>query len=152
MSAYDIASAWMAEGVTEVAGDGDNFAIMSMLTLDNAWPEHDEVPWCAGFVGFVAMNARLHRSKSLRARSWLTVGEPIELENARAANDVVILSRGSGQQPGPENVTAPGHVGFYVAHEPDKVYLLGGNQNDSVNIRSYPIGRLLGVRRLQPIW
>lgn len=150
-TAYDIAADWMREGVSEIAGNQDNFAIMAMLTLDNQWPEHDETPWCAGFAAFVAMNAGLKRSKSLLARSWLAVGEPIELDQARVGNDVVILKRGSGNQPGPENLTAPGHVGFFAGATPHHVYLLGGNQNDAVNIGRYPIEQLLGVRRLQPL-
>lgn len=146
--AYDIANAYQSQGIREIAGPEHDDAIMFMLTLDNTWPESDETPWCSGFVNLIAFNAGLERTKSLLARSWLNVGAPVDLSDAQIGNDVVILKRGSGSQPGPENTTAPGHVGFYAGHEPNEIYLLGGNQGDAVNIRRYPINRLLGIRRL----
>lgn len=150
-TAYDVAADYMRLGVRERAGLEDHPAIMHMLTLDQSWPEHDEVPWCAGFINLVAFNAGLERSKSLLARSFLAVGLPIDLDHARVGNDIVILKRGAGDQPGPSNLTASGHVGLFAAATPSAVFLLGGNQNDAVNIREYPIGRLLGVRRLRSI-
>jgi hypothetical protein len=48
----------------------------------------------------------------------------------------------------------PGHVGFYAgcdecdSYDNGKIYLLGGNQNDEVNLRSYPVDRVLGIRRV----
>ncbi len=41
-----------------------------------------------------------------------------------------------------------GHVGFYAGHDQSKVWLLGGNQGDAVNVRDFPRKRILGVRRL----
>jgi len=102
----------------------------------------------AGFINYVAWLLRLPRSKSLLARSWLTIGEVIELEDAEAGFDVVIFKRGGGNQPGPHVVDAPGHVGFFAGIEGRNILLLGGNQGDSVSIGSYPKSRLLGVRRL----
>jgi len=149
---YDIAKRF--EGITEVPGKVANPQIMSMLTLDAQWPEDDSVPWCSAFVNYCFWLLGLERSKSLRARSWLQVGIPILMVEAKPGCDVVILKRGSGKQPGPDVIDAPGHVGFYHDHLPPgpnsvaKVLLLGGNQGDQVNIRAYDLSRVLGVRRI----
>lgn len=140
-------------GVKEIPGSESNPQILSMLKLDGGWPAmSDEVPWCTAFVNYIMWQLRLPRSKSLRARSWLNIGRPIQ-GGAQIGFDIVILSRGGGDQPGPEDTTAPGHVGFYAGFEDrsdgnNQVYLLGGNQNDEVNLRSYPVERVLGIRRV----
>jgi len=146
ITAFDIAQVFV--GTEEVGGAMDNAQILAMLKLDNNWPENDEVPWCSAFVNYICKLLRLPRSKSLLARSWLEVGRTISLDQAESGFDVVILKRGSGNQPGPENTTASGHVGFYAGQSGDFVQLLGGNQSDSVKVSSYRISRILGIRRL----
>ena len=150
-TAYDIAADYCRLGVKEKAGISGHPAIMHMLKLDQSWPQHDEVPWCAAFVNLIAFTAGLERSKKLLARSFLVVGLEIELDHARVGNDIIILMRGRGDQPGPGNLTAPGHVGLFAAATPSTIFILGGNQNDEVNIREYPASLLLGVRRLRPV-
>ena len=145
-SAFEIAQRFV--GMREVAGIKDNPMIMEMLTRENDWPEHDEVPWCSAFVNWVCWLLRLPRSKSLRARSWLEVGWTVDLADARVGVDVVILWRGDEPQPGREVIDAPGHVGFYAGQDDTYVQILGGNQGDAVSIRSYQKKRVLGVRRL----
>jgi len=108
----------------------------------------DETPWCSAFLQGIAWELRLPRSKSAAARSWLNVGLPIPLSDARAGFDVVILQRGAGPQPGPEVLQAPGHVGLFAGLEAGRVLLLGGNQGDQVSIAGFPVDRVLGVRRL----
>ena len=70
------------------------------------------------------------------ARSWLGWGrgtyEP-------KVGDVVVLWRKS-----PES--AAGHVGFFVRKEGSQLWLLGGNQRNSVSIQPYDEDRLLGYR------
>ena len=150
-SAFQIAERFI--GIKETAGIMDNPMILAMLRLAadgdyDAWPEHDEVPWCSAFANYVCHLLRLPRSKSLRARSWLGVGRRISLDDARIGEDIVILWRGEAPQPGPEIVDAPGHVGFYAGHDDTYVQILGGNQGDTVSVRSYRLERILGVRRL----
>jgi uncharacterized protein (TIGR02594 family) len=122
---------------------------MAMLKLDNDWPSHDEVPWCSGFVNYVCWLLRLPRSKDLRARSWLTVGQGIDFGDADTG-DIIVLKRGKGDQPGPDVIDAPGHVGFFAGYDDENqlIEVLGGNQSDTVKISRYPRSRLLGVRRL----
>ena len=135
-------------GIQEVRGSVDNPQVMAMLRLDNRWPQHDETPWCSAYVNYVCWLLSLPRSKSLRARSWLGVGRSISVYEGRPEFDVVVLKRGRGKQPGPDVIKAPGHVGFYAGIEGTKVLVLGGNQGDEVNVRRYPISRVLGTRRL----
>jgi uncharacterized protein (TIGR02594 family) len=144
-TAYDLAQRFV--GVSEVSGSLHNPQIMAMLKLDTAWPEGDEVPWCSAFANYVAWLLRLPRSKSLAARSWLTVGRPILLHQAEPENDVVIFSRGAGA-PGPEVLNAPGHVGFFAGNRQNEVLVLGGNQGDTVGVSHYRVHSVLGVRRL----
>jgi uncharacterized protein (TIGR02594 family) len=125
-----------------------NPLVLAMLQLDAKWPKGDDVPWCSAFTNWIAWHLRLPRSKSLAARSWLTVGLPVALDIAAPENDVVILQRGSGQQPGPSVIKAPGHVGFFAGLEDKHVLLLGGNQSDAVTVDRFPVARVLGVRRL----
>ena len=149
MNHYDIAQRFA--GTSEVSGATANPMVMAMLKLDADWPEDDSVPWCSAFMNFICWLCRLPRSKSLRARSWLAIGRPVSWQGPiveAAVGDVVILQRGKGEQPGPEVLDAPGHVGFFAGFEGDKVLILGGNQSDTVKISSYAASRILGMRRL----
>jgi uncharacterized protein (TIGR02594 family) len=147
VTAFDIAQRFV--GVRELPGNEDNPFIMAMLRLDQGWPSHDEVPWCSAFVNYVAWLLRLPRSKSLGARSWLEVGVPVSpYTEACVGFDVAILKRGVGEQPGPEVIQAPGHVGFYAGMDHGSVVLLGGNQGNSVGLAAFPVGSVLGIRRL----
>lgn len=146
LTPYDLAQRFV--GISEVSGPTSNPHVLAMLRLDQEWPEGDHVPWCSGFMNYIVWLLRLPRSKSLRARSWLLVGKSVSLEEAEIGFDVVILKRGSGNQPGPDVIEAPGHVGFFAGREGTRILVLGGNQADSVNVSRYPSGRVLGIRRL----
>ena len=146
ISAYELAQRFV--GIKEVDGSTSNPQILAMLRLNDTWPDDDAVPWCSAFTNYVAWLLRLPRSKSLRARSWLLIGEVIDLQDAEPGFDIVVFKRGSGSQPGPSVIDAPGHVGFYAGVDGTKILVLGGNQGNSVSLSPYPKSRLLGVRRL----
>jgi uncharacterized protein (TIGR02594 family) len=147
LTAFELAQRFV--GIKEISGRVSNPQILSMLRLDDKWPQDDSVPWCSAFVNYITWLLRLPRSKSLRARSWLLVGEPIVVSQLAVVGfDVVVLKRGSGNQPGPEVIKAPGHVGFFAGLNTTHVAMLGGNQSDSVNISFYDTDRILGIRRL----
>jgi uncharacterized protein (TIGR02594 family) len=145
-SAYKVAGSFF--GTSEVAGNLDNPLILAMLKMDQNWPTHDEVAWCSAFVNFVAKILGLPRSKDLRARSWLAIGTPIDPAEAEIGSDVIVIKRGQGEQPGPEVIDAPGHVGFFGGYEDDKVIIRAGNQGNSVNDSRFPKDSILGIRRL----
>lgn len=140
LTAFDLAQRFV--GLKEVAGKVSNAQILAMLRLDDEWPAEDEVPWCSAFVNYICWLLRLPRSKSLAARSWLTVGQAVDVLSARPGFDVVILRRGDSP--------LSGHVGFFAGVDvvTEAVQLLGGNQSDAVGLQAFPATRIVGVRRL----
>lgn len=136
-------------GLRETVGAQHTAAIVAMLQLDDRSVRDDETPWCSAFVNYVAWLLWLPRSKSLAARSWLTVGTPITIFEAGAGWDVVILQRGANAAPA-SVLAAPGHVGFFAGLDKTRnvVKVLGGNQGDAVTVAEFPLARVLGVRRL----
>lgn len=125
-------------GVKEVSGDGDNPTIVQYAKEAGfLWVSHDSTPWCSIFMNWVAMKASYERTRLATARSWLDVGEDVKVPQT---GDIVILKRG--------NSTWQGHVGIWVNEDEDFVYVLGGNQSDSVNISPYNKKKILGYRRL----
>ena len=72
---------------------------------------------------------------SLMARSYLEWG--VALTEAKLGA-VAVLSRGSN--------AALGHVGFVIGASKGKVFLLGGNQSDSVTISAFDARKVLGFR------
>jgi uncharacterized protein (TIGR02594 family) len=146
VTAFKIAQRFV--GLKELPGAMSEPLVLAMLRLDSKWVESDETAWCSAFANFVCHILELPRSRSLAARSWLTVGTSVPLTDARVGFDVVVLQRGGGKQPGPEVLNAPGHVGFYAGQDATSVLLLAGNQGDAVSIAAFPKARILGIRRL----
>jgi uncharacterized protein (TIGR02594 family) len=136
-------------GVRETPGIVHNPTIVSMLHLVDKNINDDETPWCSAFVIFCCFVLGVPHSQSLRARSWLTVGRAVLLDEARPGFDVVVLTRGA-DAPGPEVIAAPGHVGFFAAYNRANrtVRVLGGNQGNQVSYADFPVDRVLGVRRV----
>ena len=75
------------------------------------------------------------------ARKWLNLPKKVEFENIKLG-DVVVFWRGSPQD-------WRGHVGIYISHNDQNIFVLGGNQGDRVTIAPYAKDRLLGVRRIE---
>jgi len=146
ITAFDLAQRFV--GVAEIPGTLSNPMILSMLRLDQQWPTGEEVAWCSAFVNFIAWELRLPRSYSLAARSWLNIGQEVDLKNAEVGFDVVILKRGTGEQPGPDVIHAPGHVGFFAGSSGNSIMVLGGNQGDAVNVKIFPQAQILSIRRI----
>ncbi len=140
ITAFSLAERYIGQ-VFERQGDKDHPLIQFWLSLCGlGLDEHDEVPWCSAFINGVCWTLRLPRSKSAAARSWLNAGRPIKLDEARAAYDVIVLSRGSNLN--------QGHVGFFAGLDRDSVYILSGNQSNAVSVQVFPIDRVIGLRRL----
>lgn len=137
MTPYEIARGYI--GTTEGAGPENNPVIMDMYaSVGHDWVEHDSVAWCAAFVGHCIERAGLRSTRQLTARSYLEWGVPVESADAQPG-DIGVIPRGSsGWQ---------GHVFFIDRIEGPWVWGLGGNQSDAVNVKRYPVSKLLGVRR-----
>lgn len=137
MTPFDIAQSYI--GTTEGPGPEDNPVILEMYaSVGQNWVEHDDVAWCAAFVGHCLERAGIRSTRKLNARSYLDWGVSIEVENARQG-DIGVIPRGTS--------TWQGHVFFIDRIEGGWVWGLGGNQNDAVNIKRFPVSKLLGVRR-----
>ncbi len=138
MTPIELARSYL--GTKELKGSVDNPKIMEMYrTVGHEWVEHDEVAWCAAFVGHCLERAGFTSTRKLNARSYLTWGEKVPgVEQAREG-DIVIFTRGAG--------TAQGHVAIFLKATGSQVEVLGGNQSDGVTIARYPRSRLLGIRR-----
>jgi uncharacterized protein (TIGR02594 family) len=96
---------------------------------------NDEVAWCAAFVGACLERAGLASTRSLMARSYVRWGAPLQEGRFGA---VAVLSRGSDPN--------AGHVGFLLGETGGQIYLLGGNQSDTVTVAAFPKARLIGLR------
>ncbi|WP_435781796.1 TIGR02594 family protein [Providencia hangzhouensis] len=92
-----------------------------------------KVPWCAGFVNAMLERAGIRSTRSDSSRSYLAFGTVL---NEPAYGCVVVFSRSGG-----------GHVGFVVGKtESGQLMVLGGNQSDAVNIKSFSLDRVTGYR------
>jgi uncharacterized protein (TIGR02594 family) len=130
---------WLTEarkhiGLTEVKGAAHNAEILKMWKdIKRAGIKDDETPWCAAFVGSMLERSGVRSTRFESAKSYLQWGyaltEPL-------LGCIVVFSRDGG-----------GHVGFLVGYdEKGNLLILGGNQSDGVNIRSFPVKRATGYR------
>lgn len=127
-------------GTTEVKGSKSNPIILNWaketLSKDDNWYSDDSIPWCGLFIGVVAHRAEWELPKEhLRALAWANFGIKVP-NNDAVLGDVLVFSRKGG-----------GHVGLYVAEDKDNFYVLGGNQDDKVNIAKIAKNRLYSVNR-----
>lgn len=131
-----LAAAWAELGVREIKGSKHDARVMAYYR-ESGHTEigNDEVPWCAAFTGAMLKRGGCAGTGSLMARSYLTWGVP--LDGARLGA-VAVLSRGADP--------ALGHVGFVVGAAKGKIYLLGGNQSDSVSVAAFDAKKVLGLR------
>jgi uncharacterized protein (TIGR02594 family) len=120
-------------GTQEVRG-GENPRILDYHTATTLRALEDEVPWCSSFANWCIFEAGLRGTKSAAARSWLKWGKPCEARPGA----ITVLQRGTS--------TWQGHVGFLLQATKTGLWLLGGNQGDSVNIAIYAPSKLLGYR------
>ena len=102
--------------------------------------------WCAAFVNMVLLENGYPTSASvsgfpLMARSFLEYGEKT---TKPVQGDIVIFERG--------NSGWKGHVGFFISAKDingvQMISVLGGNQDDAVNIKYYPASKVLGFRKV----
>ena len=131
-----LAEAWRELGQREGAGAADNARILKLYRdAGHTGAVHDEVPWCAAFAGACLERAGLLSTRSLIARSYTGWGEA---DSGRRLGAIAVLSRGGDP--------SLGHVGFLVGESGDAIYLLGGNQGDSVSVAAFEKSRLVALR------
>lgn len=129
MCAIQVTPPWLVEarkhlGLKEGPGSKDNPTVVSFYALAGH-PEvkHDEVPWCAAFVGAMLTKVGIKGTGTLWALDYSTWGQKLKMPVLGA---IATKKRNGG-----------GHVAFVIAADPNYVWLLGGNQSDSVCIAKY---------------
>lgn len=130
---------WLVEarrfmGQREVKGLKHNATILDWWkAIKRGGIKDDETPWCAAFVGAMLERTGVQSTRFESAKSYLTWGVPL---NAPTVGCVVVFSRDGG-----------GHVGFVVGQDAKGCLLvLGGNQGDDVNVRTFARDRVVGYR------
>lgn len=132
-------------GLAEVAGAKSNPELLKILKKHLPDTSDDSsVSWCGIAMAEAAERAGykdLIPKDYFGARKWLNLSKKVEFENIKLG-DVVVFWRGSPQD-------WRGHVGIYISHNDQNIFVLGGNQGDRVTIAPYAKDRLLGVRRIE---
>lgn len=121
-------------GLKEIKGEKHNQQIVDFWkAIKRGGIKDDETPWCSGFVGAMLELSGIVSSRFESARSYLDWGVKL---NKPCYGCIVVFSRDGG-----------GHVGFVVGKDAKgNLLVLGGNQGDAVNVRSFPLSRVTGYR------
>lgn len=132
---YEIALKELAASIAEQPGR-DHPRILEYLAtctdLEEGEWERDSTPWCSAFVNWCLAQAGIAGTDSGWARSWADWGEPIDPPRLGA---VAVWARGRASADEP---VVTGHVSFFVEDLGDSLLVLGGNQSDSVSLKTYP--------------
>ena len=131
--------AWLTEarkhiGLKEIKGDKHHPEIVQFWKdIKRGGIKDDETPWCAAFVGAMLERVGVKSTRFESAKSYLDWGQVL---TQPVVGCIVIFTREGG-----------GHVGFVVGRDTKgNLLVLGGNQGDEVNIRSFPVSRVTGYR------
>jgi len=133
--------AWLVKareyiGTTEIVGKKHNPKVVDLWAKGKVKGnvKDDETPWCAAFVSAALEEAGFVSAQTGWARGYLEWGQ--SLSNP-VVGSIVVFSRGKGF----------GHVGFVVGKDKNgNLMVLGGNQENAVNIKPFATSRVLGYR------
>lgn len=123
-------------GVTEKRG-GENPRIIEYHASTTLKAREDEIPWCSSFVNWCMSKAGLKGTGSAAAISWAAWGDRIT--EPREGCVVVIRQRKKGADQATGS-SSGNHVAFFKKIENGRIFLLGGNQGDSVKVSSFGLG------------
>ena len=133
-----------AQSVIEIAMDYYGFdaknnkkELKSLMAVDPT-----KVPWCAGFTNSILDKAGFSSPNNLLASSYHKYGVKVKKTEEPQPGDIVITKRNGGSNR---------HVAFYYGSYHDKgikyIQMLGGNQNNGVNIKPVPASKVVEYRR-----
>lgn len=130
---------WLLEaekyiGLHEISGPHHNPTVVSFWEDIHLGGIHDdETPWCAAFVGASLEESGIRSTRSGMAKSYLNWGT--ELKSPKLGCIVIFTRKGGG------------HVGFVEGVDKNgNLYVLGGNQSDSVCIKLFKTDNVVGYR------
>lgn len=112
-----------AKDTKEYLGAEFNKEIEKYWSAVNYKATDDSVPWCAAFVNYVLKEAGIPRTESPAAMSFKKWG----VETKAKIGCIVVIPRGDWK----------GHVGFLAQEDSQYYYILGGNQNNEVNVSKF---------------
>ena len=126
-------------GVQEIVGPRHNARVVEYWALGRVALDvnTDEVPWCAAFVAAALEQTGYRSTRSGLARSY-DRSEHMRTLAQPGLGAIVVLSSPRGP--------TLGHVGFVEALDTQRVWVLGGNQNNAVNVAAFPRSRVIGWR------
>jgi uncharacterized protein (TIGR02594 family) len=126
-------------GNAGIIGEVDNPEVVKYFKETGyTFIDHDETPWCAAFLNWILKKCNIETPNKLNARSFLEIGQESILP---VLGDIVILWRIDKQGP-------YGHCGIFVKRVGNIIYVLGGNEDNTVKIKGYSADQLLGYRTL----
>lgn len=129
-------------GTKEIIGVQHNPDVLKYFKdIGHSWVKDDETAWCAAFANWCLKKAGYQHTGKLNARSFLDYGQATENP---ILGDVVVLWRIS-------RYSVFGHVGFFIKEAGNRIYILGGNQADQVNISAFSKDQLLGYRKIPAV-
>jgi uncharacterized protein (TIGR02594 family) len=100
-------------------------------------------PWCGAFAAFCVKQAGLEPPKGAAvAANWKSWGNEISFHSKEIPQGAVVVLSPS------EGTGTSGHVAFFdgFADNGKRVQLLGGNQSDALNVKSFLTSRVAAVR------
>lgn len=122
----------------------------------------NEVAWCAAFANYILNDVGIetkdledYRDQSqyarVRARNFINLGTPVYNSSKNTTEDLQAAKVGSlVVKKGDEGY----HVGFFAGINPnnaDEILILGGNQDDEVNVTAYPLDQIVTINSLENI-
>ncbi|GLQ96227.1 NlpC/P60 family protein [Dyella mobilis] len=127
----------MAERGVKRLGPGESHPrIVEYNGCTNLIGYDDKISWCSSFINWCFNRVGVTGTGSALARSWLDWGVAIDRP---VYGCVAVLRR-------EEADSWKGHVGFYLRHDAEFIYLFGGNQLDEVRELAYPLDLVLAYR------
>lgn len=111
-------------GVKEIAGSKHNPRVIEYHSVTSLHATTDEVPWCSSFVNWCVVQSGKEPTRSAMAASWKRWGKRL---NKPKKGCIIGFIRPDGS----------GHVGFFLEEIPGKYRIVGGNQDNEVNVSSW---------------
>ena len=129
---YDIANALLAEGGWKETGNNPKIKFLWDEIGYNGSQYADQTAWCATFVGAVLKRSGNKYIKTASSQAYSGYGKEISIDNIKQGDIVVFFRKGRN--------SGLGHVGFATGNKTDAtIEVLGGNQGNTLSVRSYPI-------------
>ena len=136
--AQAVLAALLMYGESPIAGPQANKQVLAFLAA-TSYPKgsSDEVPWCSAFLVWIFQQCGLKTSATAAALSWMQFGSQV---TEPVIGDVVVLAW-------PVGAPVHYHVGLFIREVANGIYILAGNQDNTVDIALWKKADVLGYRR-----